>query len=169
MRSREKPVEEMEQETDRRDAFWQQKGATDYALWVDGEKQAAVDLAKNSGEIFRDDALYGDEFAVPDYVSVFDEAERQLGLPRVDDIRDADGKPDPEVRLSVEQTAGLDREARTPVQWVRAYALRAFDILNRRLAFSAVTRRAEQRARKRAGAGRERFRAGALGGTPTRV
>lgn len=124
----------MKNEPDRppRDAYWQKNaGRDDYELWVDGTKQATVDPARNAGEVHRDDLVHTDEFMVPDYVSVFDEAERRLGSPRVDDVRDADGKADPELRRSIELTAALDRETRTPAQWVRAYAQRAFDLLNR--------------------------------------
>lgn len=126
------PMDERDQGSDVPEAFWQQKDETRYELRVTGDKQAVINLASGRGEVFRDDSFHGDEFVVPDYVSVFDEAERRLGLPRIDDVRNADGEPDPELRLSVEQTAELDRAARTPVQWVRGYALRAFDILNRK-------------------------------------
>jgi hypothetical protein len=127
-------ISRMENEPDQpqRDAYWQKDAGRDnYVLWVDGAKQATVDPARNAGEVYRDDLVHTDEFMVPDYVSIFDEAERRLGSPRVDDVRGADGKPDPELRRSIELTAELDREARTPAQWVRAYAQRAFDLLDR--------------------------------------
>jgi hypothetical protein len=71
------------------------------------------------------------DLIVPDYVCVFDEAERQLGIPRVVDVRGRDGLPDPDARRSAELEAELAAETRSPEQWARGYAARALFLLNR--------------------------------------
>ena len=96
------------------DAYWQQTDANDYALWADGQKQAIVNPERNTGVILDAGDVPGHEFLVPDYVSVFTEAEERLHIARIDDVRNAEGAPDPEARLMVEGTAALDRQQRTP-------------------------------------------------------
>src|SRR4051812_20366736 len=50
-------------------------------------------------------------------------------LPRIDDVRDKEGMPDPDARLSAALDAELAAEMRTPDQWARGYAARAYHLL----------------------------------------
>lgn len=125
----------MNHEHSTRDAYWQQDQDARFALYRDGQERAAVDLSRQAVTVHYEDGFTAD-LTVPDYVCAFGEAEKCLGLPRVDDVRGADGSPDPDARKGSELEADLARETRTPDQWARAYAARAYNTL----AFSGAER-----------------------------
>jgi hypothetical protein len=111
-------------------AYWQQDDDGRFTLRNDAREAAKVDLSRQSVEVHFDDGFDVD-LIVPDYVCAFDEAERQLGVPRVDDVRGPDGLPDLDARRGAELEAELNSETRTPEQWARGYAARALFLLNR--------------------------------------
>lgn len=110
------------------DAYWQHFEDGTFTLYADGEERAVVDPARQDVTVHHADGFTA-ELMVPNYVCVFDEAERRLGLPRIDDVRGVEGSPDADARRGSELEADLARETRTPDQWTRAYAARAYHLL----------------------------------------
>lgn len=118
----------MDRDQSPRDSYWQQDREGRFALYCDEQERAVVDHSQQRMTVHYEDGFTAD-VTMPDYVCLFSEAERHLGQSRVDDVRGADGSPDPDARKGSEIEADLAREARTPEQWARAYAARTYHLL----------------------------------------
>lgn len=112
--------------------FWQEQQDKAYALFIRGEEWARISPATGLLTLTPQDIPFESGSLVPPYVCPFVLAEAQLGVRRVDDVRDLDGTPDPEVRSASERDAKAEGDTRTPAQWVREYARRAAALLKER-------------------------------------
>lgn len=112
------------------ESYWQHYEDGLFTLWHEGREAAVIDPANEEMTLHHEDG-FTTEIKVPTYVCLFDEAERQLGLRRIEEVHGVDCTPDPQLRRSAELDAELAAETRTPDQWARAYAARALFLLNR--------------------------------------
>jgi hypothetical protein len=115
-----------------RQPFWEQGRDGRLTLWKGGEQRAVIDPETRAGVVLNGLEQEGYKFTVPECVSLFEEVERHLGLSRIDDVRDADGDPDPSARSAADREAELARASLTPSQWTRVHVQRAFDFLNQK-------------------------------------
>jgi hypothetical protein len=105
-----------------------------YRLYVDKIERAIVDTGKNRAIIFSHDGAPAQNFAVPDSRSVFEAVEKRLGLGRVKELRNDDGRRHNltllDLRAGYEERVAKFRERIPREKEAAHYAERAREDLN---------------------------------------